>query len=55
MEDDKVRDTHDYLEGMSVGIDEEFYTYDGDHALYPGGFENAQNNVNCRCFLTYTK
>ena len=32
MLDDRVRDTHDYLEGETVGIDDDFYTYDGDHA-----------------------
>lgn len=51
MSDDKVRDTHTYLEGVQVGIDDEFYTFDGDHALYPGGFEDASNNVNCRCVI----
>ena len=39
MKDDKVRDTHDYLEGMVVGLDDRFYTYDGDSAMYPGGFD----------------
>lgn len=29
--------------------DEEFWTFDGDHAAYPGGFTKAENNVNCRC------
>ena len=53
MNDDKVRETHDYLEGMTVGIDEKFYTFDGDSALYPGDFESVQNNVNCRCWVTY--
>lgn len=47
--DDKVRDTHDYLEGMTVPLNEEFFTFDGDHSEYPGGFEKASNNVNCRC------
>jgi len=55
MLDDRVRDTHDYLEGMSVPINTRFYTYDGDSALEPGGFENPANNVNCRCFLTYNR
>ena len=31
----------------------EFYTYDGDHARFPGDFGNAANNVRCRCYLTY--
>ena len=51
--DDKVRDTHDYLEGIEIPVDAEFITFDGDKALYPGGFEDAQNNVNCRCILEY--
>lgn len=49
--DDKVRETHTYLEGQSVSIWSEFYTIDGDHALYPGGFTKAQNNINCRCVI----
>ena len=49
MNDDRVRDTHQYLEGMVVGIDDKFYTFDGDSALYPGGFDDPKNNVNCRC------
>ena len=54
MLDDRVRETHDYLEGMTVGIDEDFYTYDGDHAPAPGGFALAENNVNCRCELVFS-
>ena len=51
--DEKVRDAHRYLDGMRVSLSEEFYTYDGDSAAVPGGFENAENNVNCRCILLY--
>lgn len=53
--DDKVRDTHDYLEGMEVEIDEYFYTYDGDFARYPGDFQDIKNNANCRCVLKYKR
>lgn len=53
MEDDEVRQTHRYLEGVSVPIDERFYTIDGDSAPCPGLFASAQNNVNCRCILHY--
>lgn len=53
--DDVVRETHRYLEGMEVPLDAEFYTYDGDHAAFPGGFTQARNNVNCRCIVTYTR
>ena len=54
MLDDRGRDTHDYLEGEPVGIDDDFYTYDGDHASAPGLFELAENNVNCRCELLFS-
>lgn len=54
MMDDKVREQHEYLQSMRVGINEDFYTYDGDHASAPGGFESAENNVNCRCYLMFS-
>ena len=54
MLDDRVRETHDYLEGQTVGINEDFYTYDGDHASAPGLFALASNNVNCRCELVFS-
>lgn len=50
--DDKVREQHIYLEGSKVPLEAEFYTYTGDHAKAPGMFQDASNNVNCRCFLT---
>jgi hypothetical protein len=54
MLDDRVRDTHDYLEGVTVGIDDDFITYDGDRASAPGLFSLASNNVNCRCELLFS-
>jgi hypothetical protein len=51
MGDEKVRDTHDYLEGMEVPFTSRFYTYDGDSADYPGGFSLPENNINCRCIV----
>lgn len=54
MLDEKVRSTHEYLEGMTVGIDEEFYTYDGDHAPAPGLFQLPENSINCRCELIFS-
>ena len=53
--DDKVRETHSYIEGMQVPIDARFYTFDNDSALAPGGFSNASNNVNCRCVVKYIR
>lgn len=52
--DDKVRETHSYLEGQSVPLEEEFFTFDGDHAAYPGGFTKAENNAGCRCIVRLT-
>ena len=55
MQDEKVRDTHSYIQGIEVPIQEDFVTFDGDRAKYPGGFSKAQNNANCRCALSYTR
>ena len=55
MMDDKVRDTHNYIHGDVVPLDEKFYTYDGDSAYMPGGFDLPENNINCRCILTYSR
>lgn len=55
MDDDKVRNTHDYLEGMTVGIDEEFYTYNGDHTYFPGEFGVEEEDINCRCRVALLK
>lgn len=52
MNDDRVRDTHDYLEGVAVPYNADFYTYDGDHARAPGMFTLPENNINCRCTIT---
>lgn len=51
MEDEKVRSTHEYLQSMTVPLDADFYTYDGDHARAPGLFTLPENNINCRCTL----
>ena len=54
MLDDRVRDTHDYLEGATIPIDARFFTYDGDSAMRPGDFMLPENNCGCRCILRYT-
>lgn len=51
-DDDRVRETHEYLHGVSVRANEPFATFDGDTAMYPGGFSKAENNVNCRCVIS---
>ena len=55
MDDEKVRDTHWYIDNLTVGIDEYFYTLDGDRALRPYGFELPSNNINCRCRIKYSR
>nr|DAV01099.1 MAG TPA: hypothetical protein [Bacteriophage sp.] len=54
MDDDKVRATHQPLHAKTIPIDDYFVTFDGDRALKPGGFTKPENNVNCRCQLTYS-
>lgn len=51
MLDDRVRDSHEYLQSMTVPLNEDFYTYDGDHARAPGLFSDPANNCNCRCSI----
>ena len=47
--DDRTRDTHFYLDGTEVPLDAYFYSYSGDRALFPHGFQTAEENCNCRC------
>lgn len=54
MLDERVRATHEYLEADEVGLDEHFVTFDGDMARYPGDFSDPENNIGCRCSLSYT-
>ena len=53
MADDRVRDPHVYLDGITVGIDDEFTTYDGGHAQAPGLFGVPELDINCRCYLIF--
>lgn len=53
MMDERVRDPHAYLEGMTKNMGELFYTYNGDSALEPGGFNEPSEDINCRCWLSY--
>lgn len=51
MADEKVRMYHEPLDGMTVGIDDRFYTYDGFSARYPGDFGVPELDINCRCSI----
>ena len=50
--DDRVRDQHSYLEGMTIPVGRRFYTYTGESARYPGDFSDPNNNCNCRCAIS---
>ena len=52
--DDRVRDSHFWLEGVSAPIDGEFYNYKGESTMYPGEWGIAEEDVNCRCWVTYS-
>ena len=52
MEDNKVRDTHTLLDGVTAPIDGYFYTYTGAMAQAPGQFGDAAEDCGCRCWLT---
>ena len=53
MGDDKVRSEHEYLDFVTVPINEYFVTYDGAKAMRPGAFGIPELDVNCRCQLSF--
>lgn len=55
MMDDRVRDTHDYLEGRTIPYSDLFYTYTGESAFAPGLFGVPEEDINCRCMLRFSK
>ena len=54
MMDDRVREDHDYLLGQTVGINEDFYTWQGYSAPAPGMFGIPEEDINCRCELLFS-
>lgn len=55
MMDDRVRDDHYWLEGVTAPIDGYFYSTGGESTLFPGEWGVPEQDVNCRCFLTFSK
>lgn len=49
--DEKVRSTHQELDGTIIGIEEEFEV-NGNRALAPGLFGVPQEDISCRCIMT---
>ena len=55
MLDDKVRDTHEDVEGQTVGIDE-FFHVGGSEMRFPHDWEQSPDPkevINCRCAVDY--
>ena len=48
------RDTHVYLDGVTVALEDEFYTFMGNHALFPGQFGVAEEDCNCLCEVKFS-
>ena len=55
MGDARVRDSHFYLDGETKQIDEEFHTIWGNSGQHPGAFNAPEDDIGCRCWLTYNK
>ena len=53
--DERVRDSHQYLEGVTIPMDAEFYSFKGGKTLYPGQWGIPEEDCNCRCYLTFSK
>ena len=53
--DNRVREQHQYLNGIKVGIDDYFYAASGERTLFPGGFGVPDLDCNCRCFVTLSR
>lgn len=49
--DGKVRDTHVLLDGVQIGVNEDFETDTGATGGMPGGFNEAAEDCNCRCTI----
>lgn len=49
------RDTHIYLDGTTIPIDAEFYSYKGGKTLYPSQWGIPEEDCNCLCWLTFDK
>lgn len=47
------RDTHIYLDGMTVPIDGYFYSYKGGKTQFPGEWGIADEDCNCLCELEF--
>lgn len=49
--DDKVRETHEKLDGAVVGVNDNFVTSDGNEGIAPASFDVPSEDCNCRCTI----
>lgn len=53
MSDERVRDTHQAMEGVEVDFDEEFTLPSGATCMYPKSSGLPSEDINCRCYCEY--
>lgn len=53
MNDERVRDTHQAMEGVEVDFDKEFTLPSGATCLYPKASGMPSEDINCRCYCEY--
>lgn len=53
MGDKRVRDTHGSMDGVTVGVDEDFELPSGHKTKAPRQSGIASEDINCRCFAKY--
>ena len=53
MKDGAVRSSHKKMEGITVGMDEEFTLPSGITTLYPTASGDPGEDINCRCYIEY--
>lgn len=51
--DERVRDSHQALDGKQVPFDVDFESQTGAFASRPGEFGVPSEDINCRCYLSY--
>lgn len=49
------RDSHVYLDGVTIPLEAEFYSINGGRTMYPGQWGIAEEDCNCLCWLTFSK
>jgi len=47
--DEDVRESHAYMDGKAVGLNDDFILPSGARGPFPGQIDRAEESVNCRC------